>query len=187
MLAAIGSGPLPGDAPQEALVFAYTNERRGGEVISGGVIGYFDGERIVGLVELNTSDEASGITQFPYHPVLPAHVAAVRSLVGREPRVEVDQPHVQARVLDGPDGPVRVSGAIRRRLLIRLLLSANQPIPKARLMEDVWEGKSIPSESTLQSQISLVRQILDRDRLVTRWHIGREPSQRAKCRFPALP
>ncbi|MGN6474382.1 MAG: beta-galactosidase [Mycobacteriales bacterium] len=95
---------LPGGPPQEAVVYAYTNQRRGGEVISGGVLSYFDGERSVGLVELNTTTEASGVSRFPYHPVLPVHVEAVRALVGQAPRVGVSEPHVQARVLDGPAG-----------------------------------------------------------------------------------
>lgn len=96
--------PLPGGAPQEAIVYAYTNQRRGGEVVSGGVLAYFDGERSVGLVEVNTTTEAAGVARFPYHPVLPKHVDAVRRLIGRPPRVRVNDPHVQARVLDGPAG-----------------------------------------------------------------------------------
>lgn len=96
--------PLPGGTPQDAVVYAYTNQRRGGEVISGGVLSYFDGERAVGLVELNTTTEAAGVTRFPYHPVLPSHVQALRRLVGRPPRVRVTDPRVQARVLDGPAG-----------------------------------------------------------------------------------
>jgi hypothetical protein len=107
---ALAESVYPGTAatagpPTEAIVYAYTNERRGGEVISGGVLGYFNGERAVGLVELNTTPEAQGVTRFPDHPVEPPHVAAVSRLVGRPPRIRVSDPHVQARVLDGPAGP----------------------------------------------------------------------------------
>lgn len=101
---AAAQGTLPGGEPQEAIAWAYTNERRGGEVGSGGVLGYFDGERSVGVAELNTTDEMPGVTKFPFHPVLAAHTAAVRRLIRAAPRVRVSHPHVQARLLDGPGG-----------------------------------------------------------------------------------
>lgn len=110
VLRVLGDETLPDGAAEQGIVYAYTNQRRGGEVVSGGVLAYFDGERPVGLVELNTTTEAYGAKRFPYHPVLPVHSAALRKLIGRPPRVRVDHPHVQARILDGPgpEGPATV-------------------------------------------------------------------------------
>ncbi|HVV74585.1 MAG TPA: beta-galactosidase [Mycobacteriales bacterium] len=104
VLAVLGDQTVPDAAATEGIVYAYTNQRRGGEVVSGGVLAYFDGERAVGMVEVNTTTEAFGVTRFPYHPVLPVHCRAIRRLVGRPPRARVSDPHVQARVLDGPAG-----------------------------------------------------------------------------------
>jgi predicted ATPase/DNA-binding SARP family transcriptional activator len=69
----------------------------------------------------------------------------------------------------GPDGEIAINGAIRRRLLARLLLAANHPVPVGRLRDDLWDGR-IPATaaSTLKSHVSLLRRSLGGDRLASR-------------------
>jgi DNA-binding SARP family transcriptional activator len=66
-------------------------------------------------------------------------------------------------------GPVSVAGLRRRALLLRLLVSANHPVPDDRLVEDLWDGLP-PSgaTSTLASHVSLLRQAIGRDRIERR-------------------
>jgi len=106
---------LPGGQPQQLLVLAYTNDRRGGETIASGVVGYWDGENVVGVVEENTDINQLPVQTVPYHPILPAHIALARLFAGVSPRVVVDS-HLQARVLDGPD-PGSASLVIANRWL----------------------------------------------------------------------
>jgi DNA-binding SARP family transcriptional activator len=69
----------------------------------------------------------------------------------------------------GPDGPLVLSGARRRAVLIRLLLARGRPLPLGLLAEDVWDGEPPPGvASTLRSHLSLLRQSLGADRLFTR-------------------
>jgi predicted ATPase/DNA-binding SARP family transcriptional activator len=72
-------------------------------------------------------------------------------------------------VVVGEEGDIPVRGLLRRRLLIRLLLSANLPVPADRLIEDLWDGTAPPSAgSTLKSHISLLRRALGPERLTHR-------------------
>jgi len=66
----------------------------------------------------------------------------------------------------GEAGEVPIHGAVRRRLLVRLLIAANRPVSVERLKEDLWEG-DLPASagSTLKSHISLLRRSLGPDRL----------------------
>jgi DNA-binding SARP family transcriptional activator len=69
-------------------------------------------------------------------------------------------------VVRSEGGEIKIAGARRRALLIRLLVSANRSVPTARLAEDVWEGQPpAGAVSTLASHISLLRQLLDGDRI----------------------
>ena len=72
-------------------------------------------------------------------------------------------------VVRGDDGEIRVAGARRRALLVRLLVTANELVPAPRLAEDLWAGEP-PSgaASTLQSHISLLRRALGPGRLIGR-------------------
>jgi predicted ATPase/DNA-binding SARP family transcriptional activator len=64
-------------------------------------------------------------------------------------------------VVADENGPVAVHGVLRRRLLTRLLMAANQPILLEVLREDLWEGQPPPSAgSTLKSHVSLLRRAL---------------------------
>jgi predicted ATPase/DNA-binding SARP family transcriptional activator len=66
----------------------------------------------------------------------------------------------------GEGGPVPVHGVLRRRLLTRLLMVANQPVPLELLSEDLWEGHAPASaRTTLKSHVSLLRRTLGPERL----------------------
>ena len=108
------SGPLPGGQPQELIVYDYGNERRGGDVISGGALAYWDGQNVVGLVEVDTTETGPAATQIPYHPIEPAHVAAAQALAALTPHVAVSDERVQARLLTAPSpGAATVMAANR--------------------------------------------------------------------------
>ena len=71
--------------------------------------------------------------------------------------------------VEGESGPVDIRGSRRRALLVRLLLSANQPVPADRIAEDVWDGDPPRgAASTLTSHVSLLRQLLGSDRISNR-------------------
>ncbi|MGC9960415.1 MAG: BTAD domain-containing putative transcriptional regulator [Acidimicrobiales bacterium] len=66
-------------------------------------------------------------------------------------------------------GEIAVNGAVRRRLLVRLLVAANRSVPVDRLQDDLWEGHPPPSAaSTLKSHVSLLRRSLGPERLCHR-------------------
>lgn len=61
---------------------------------------------------------------------------------------------------------IGISGGRRRSLLLRLLISANQPVSAERLAEDLWEGSPTPGAiSTLQSHLSFLRSKIGSDRI----------------------
>jgi predicted ATPase/DNA-binding SARP family transcriptional activator len=71
--------------------------------------------------------------------------------------------------VSGDDGEIEIHGAVRRRLLTRLLISPNSPISVDRLKEDLWDGEPPPgAASTLKSHVSLLRRSLGADRLSSR-------------------
>ena len=66
----------------------------------------------------------------------------------------------------GEAGDIAVDGAVRRRLLARLLIAANRSVPVDRLQDDLWEGVPPASAaSTLKSHVSLLRRCLGPGRL----------------------
>jgi hypothetical protein len=95
--------------PEYLVVYDYPNERRGGEVGTGGTVAYWDGDDIVPVVELNSAEqpvsegvvpEGAGVRVPPYRPLTPAHLRLVRGLHGKPPRVRTSDPRVQVRALD---------------------------------------------------------------------------------------
>lgn len=68
-------------------------------------------------------------------------------------------------------GPLDLRGAVRRRLLTRLLLAAGRPVPAGVLIEDVW-GSQAPATApnTLRSHVTLLRKVIGTERL--RWEHG---------------
>lgn len=97
--AAIPAG-LPAGPAEKLIVYAYTNERRGGEYISGGSLCYWNGDQVVGLVAVNTADSGTPIYRPAYRPITAAHLLALSRLIGREPQVCSQDARVQARILD---------------------------------------------------------------------------------------
>jgi hypothetical protein len=104
---------LPGGPPQQLIVMTYTNDRRGGETIATGIVAYWDGENVIGVVEVNTDVNQPRIQTVPYHPLLQSHIEAVHALADVLPQVLVNDTHLQARVLDGADGGASVVVANR--------------------------------------------------------------------------
>jgi hypothetical protein len=93
---------LPGQPPEDLLLYAYTNERRGGETIASACVAYWDGENAIGLVEENTDINEPLVQRPPYHPILPSHIEAIHALADTLPQVLVNDTHLQARLLNAP-------------------------------------------------------------------------------------
>jgi beta-galactosidase GanA len=119
------SQPFPGGPPQELLVYAYENQRRGGDVISGGALAYWDGQNVVGLFEVNTTTETPELSRIPHHPIGPATVRAARTLASVRPHVTTSDDRIQARLLDAPvPGVATVMAANRWPDPVRFTVSA---------------------------------------------------------------
>lgn len=116
---------LPGGAAQTLYVYAYTNQRRGGEYISGGALAYWNGDHVVGLAELNSTDTAPPAQRLPYRPADAAHQVALGALVGAPPGVRVPDSRIQARVLDGPGGAATIVAANRFRTPVPFAAEVN--------------------------------------------------------------
>jgi hypothetical protein len=105
---------LPPDA-RSVIAYQYSNERRGGDVISGGVLATWNGTRITGLAELNTAETAPAlVSTFPDHPIESQHVEAIKRLAAVAPQVAVSDNRVQARVLNAPRGGGATVSAVNR-------------------------------------------------------------------------
>ena len=71
--------------------------------------------------------------------------------------------------VEGEGGPLVVSGVRRRALLLRLLVPPNHPVSDDRLTDDLWDGEPpAGAASTLASHVSLLRQVIGRDRIARR-------------------
>jgi predicted ATPase/DNA-binding SARP family transcriptional activator len=69
--------------------------------------------------------------------------------------------------VEGPHREVRIGGARRRAVLLRLLASRGGPVPVDVLAEDVWDGDPpAAAASTLQSHVSALRQAVGPGRLI---------------------
>jgi glycosyl hydrolase family 35 len=95
--------------PQYLVVYDYPNERRGGEVVTGGTVAYWDGEDIVPVVELNSAEqpvsegvvpEGAAVRVPPYRPLTAAHLRVIRRIQGGPPHARTNDSRVQVRVLD---------------------------------------------------------------------------------------
>ncbi|MHB8328723.1 MAG: hypothetical protein ACYDD6_03695, partial [Acidimicrobiales bacterium] len=98
---------LPEGAAEFYIVYAYTNQRRGGSYfVAGGALAYWNGDQVVGLLQLTTavSGAAQAVEQIPFRPPDAAHVAVAQALAGVSPQVQVTDLRIQARVLDAPGG-----------------------------------------------------------------------------------
>jgi hypothetical protein len=105
-----GSGP-----PQQTIVFDYTNERRGGEFIAGGIVAHWDGENLhPASDEINTADGAGSAMPLPDRPIDPAHLLMARALHGRRRVCEVSDHHIQARLLRARTGAAATVSLVNR-------------------------------------------------------------------------
>lgn len=131
------SGPLPGGSAQDLILYAYENQRRGGDVISGGALAYWDGQNVVGLVEVNTTETGPVASRIPYHPIEPATISAARELAAVRPHVEVSDGRVQARLLAALEpGTATVVAANRWAEPVRFTLSTTVDGKRIRLPLD---------------------------------------------------
>jgi predicted ATPase/DNA-binding SARP family transcriptional activator len=68
--------------------------------------------------------------------------------------------------VEAPEREVRIGGARRRGVLLRLLGSPGRPVPVDVLADDVWDGDPpAAAASTLQSHVSALRQVVGAGRL----------------------
>jgi hypothetical protein len=112
----------PGAGPaKRLLVYDYPNERRGGEVITGGTVAYWDGENVVPISGLNLGNTLPvlgtsrlEISTPPFRPITAAHLSVARALHGRRAVCAVSDYRAQARLLvarDPADGTAHDSAA----------------------------------------------------------------------------
>jgi hypothetical protein len=100
--------------PQKVIVFDYSNERRGGEVITGGTVAYWDGENVVPSADINLGMNIPQLTTPPFRPIAPAHLDMARALHGRTPACAVSDRHAQARLLEARDSTAATVSVINR-------------------------------------------------------------------------
>lgn len=96
---------LPGGPAHTYIIYAYTNQRRGGSYyVAGGALAYWNGDHVVGLLELTTADSGLPrvLQRLPYRPIGAAHVKVAQAISGVRPQVYVSDLRCQARILDGP-------------------------------------------------------------------------------------
>ena len=95
--------------PQYLVVYDDPNDRRGGEVLTGGTVSYWDGRDIVPVVQINSAQQAvsdgsvpqgASVSVPPYRPLTPAHLTLIRKLHGRPAVVESSDRRAQVRALD---------------------------------------------------------------------------------------
>lgn len=93
------AAPDGAGTPEKVIVFEYSNERRGGEVVTGGTVAYWDGENVVPVADINLGTTVPEVAAPPFRPVAPAHRRAARALHGRTPACAVSDSRAQARLL----------------------------------------------------------------------------------------
>jgi hypothetical protein len=115
------SPPPQAGTPRKLIVFDYSNERRGGEVITGGTIAYWDGDDLAPIAELNLADTVPvantsrpEIGRPPFRPITRAHVTVARALHGRAAACEVSDRRAQARLLLARDSRAGTISVVNR-------------------------------------------------------------------------
>ena len=101
---------LPAGNAETWIVYAYTNQRRGGTyLVAGGALAYWNGEHVVGLLQLTAAEsglDGDPLQAIPYRPPDAAHVAVARALAAVTPQAAVSDLRIQARVLDSAEAGV---------------------------------------------------------------------------------
>jgi len=130
------STALPQDAgaPQQVIVFDYANERRGGEVITGGTVAYWDGENVVPIGDINLGTGLPEVTTPPFRPVTAAHLHAARALQARAPACAVSDRRAQARLLIAREGGGATISIINRyQVDVHTAITVNAGAVQARV------------------------------------------------------
>jgi hypothetical protein len=122
-----GSVAPPGAGqPQKVIVFDYSNERRGGEVLTGGTVAYWDGENVVPSADINVATTIPELTTPPFRPIDAAHLDVAHSLHGRPAACAVSDRHAQARLLQARDSHAATISVINRyEVDIKLSIAAH--------------------------------------------------------------
>jgi hypothetical protein len=115
------SPPPDAGPPQKVIVFDYTNQRRGGEVIAGGTVAYWDGQNVAPLGDINLGPTTPVIgtsrpevTRPPYRPVTAAHTRMARALHGHRATCAVSDNRAQVRVLRARDSGAATVSVVNR-------------------------------------------------------------------------
>jgi hypothetical protein len=114
--------PPGAGAPTKVIVFDYANQRRGGEVITGGTVAYWDGENVIPTVTINLGTTVPGapatsspeVTAPAFRPITEAHLTAARALHGRPAACATSDRHAQARLLSARGGPAATVSVVNR-------------------------------------------------------------------------
>ncbi len=104
-------------------------------------------------------------------------------------------PPMQFRILgpleiDAGDGPLGLGGPKQRAVLAHLVVRANQVVPAATLIDELW-GEDPPetARNTLQTYVSHLRKIVGADRITARppgYVLAIGPDELDLTRFDAL-
>ena len=144
------TSPPGAGSPQQVIVFDYSNERRGGEVLTGGTIAYWDGENVVPIADINAGTPTPALTTPPFRPIEPGHLAMARALQGEPPTCLVSDHRLQARLLVAGQGggatisvvnryTVDVQGTVTVKLGARRIeLAVKLPAGEAMLLALGW-------------------------------------------------
>jgi DNA-binding SARP family transcriptional activator len=88
------------------------------------------------------------------------------------------------------EGPVPLGGPRQRALLALLLLHANEPLQRDRLIDELWDGRPPDTAAkVLQNGVASLRKALARDRIVTHgsgYALRLEPGELDAWRFEQL-
>lgn len=106
--------PATAGRPEKVIVFDYSNERRGGEVVTGGTVAYWDGENVVPMADINLGTTAPEVTAPPFRPIAPAHLQAARALHARPLACAVTDHRAQARLLRARAGDSATVSVVNR-------------------------------------------------------------------------
>jgi hypothetical protein len=121
--AQVQTSPPPGAGrPQKVIVYDYPNERRGGEVITGGTVAYWDGENVVPTAQINLGTTVPGAAEVsrpevsvpPFRPLTDAHFQVARALHGRSATCAASDRHAQARLLRARDSEASTISVVNR-------------------------------------------------------------------------
>jgi hypothetical protein len=161
--------PPQAGSPTKLIVFDYTNERRGGEVITGGTAAYWDGENVAPIAEINLGTTAPllgssqpEITRPPFRPILPAHRALVQRLHRQAPACQVSDPRIQGRLLRARHGSAATVSLVNRydediEVNVLARLGPKRHVRLDRVALPAGQGLLLPIAYELEGELVLER------------------------------